>query len=497
MNRAILILSCLLTLGVCAEDATKPPVSGTVSSTRAEYDGNALHLNGHVVLDHGLGKMNAEFASLEKQETGKDFPFSFIHLENEVFLHLKDNAKLFCEKADLDFIALKGFLFSKENEKVTYTDILSQNIPFKLLGKDIVLEMSKREIDEKKSAYAIEKLTAQNEVTVHYNTDYILEAHRAVYKKTDQEEESDTDFPGKITATPKEEGGVCHLHHGGDLIDASKVEIDLIQEKLILKDPIGRLVSSLVPHPENSEVHFESDELTWEQRTNALSLLHNIHLQDTSLGKIDAEEFLQITQKRVEDKNVIQTISTQGKTRLEYLPLEHKTPQVLICHGSMKIDRDKLSATLLSPEENGRVLDEKQIYYEEEKIASFAERARLDYALIDSKITPVSLTLTHNIRLYSHIPDAPKRCSLADRLTYSPATRTTILYANPGKRVLFWDEKQSLQIAAQEVHITQDPQTKEETIKGVGNVKFSFTSEESTLLKNIFPFYKREAPHHE
>ena len=497
LQSRVLVTFCLLAIAAFAEEPPKVPHSGTVSSTHAEYDGNALILNGHVILNHGLGKMNAEHASLEKQEAGKDFPFSFIHLEKEVFLHLKDNAKLFCEKADLDFITLKGNLYSKDNEKVTYTDLLNQTIPFKLLGKNITLEMSKLETDEKKNTYEIETVTAENAVTVHYNNDYILEAHRAHYRKNKQEQENTSEFSGFITATPKEDSDVCHLHHLGDLIDASKVEIDLIKETLILKDPIGRLVSSLVPHPENSEVRFESDELSWEQSQNTLSLHHNIHVQDSSLGKIDADDHLQLTQKKVEDKTVIQMISTQGKTRLEYIPHNQTTPQVLICHDSMLIDRDKLSAVLLSPEEKGRVLDEKQIYYEEERIASFADRARIDYAIVDSKITPVSLTMTHNIRLFSHLPDAPQRCSLADRLTYSPETHTLILSADPGKRVLFWDEGQSLCIAAQEIHIIQDSKTKEESIKGVGNVKFAFTSQESELLQDIFPFYKREAPHHE
>ena len=497
MKRTILVISCLLTISALAEEPPKTPRSGTVSSTHAEYDGNALILDGHVILNHGLGKMNAEHAALEKQETGKDFPFSFIHLEKEVFLHLKDNAKLFCEKADLDFITLRGFLYSKENEKVTYTDLLNQDIPFKLLGKNIILEMSKLETDEKKNTYEVETVTAENAVTVHYNNDYILEAHRAHYRKNQQEKENTSEFPGFVTATPKDAGDMCHLHHLGDLIDSTKVEIDLIKEMLILKAPIGRLVSSLVPHPENSEVRFEADELRWEQPTNTLSLLNNIHIQDSALGMIDADERLQLTQKKVEDKTVIQTISTQGKTRLEYLASGQTKPQVLICYGSMLLDRDKLSAVLQSPEEKGRVLDEKQIYYEEERIASFAERARIDYAIVDSKITPVSLTMTRNIRLFSHVPDAPKRCSLADRLTYSPETHTLILFADPGKRVLFWDEGQSLCIAAQEVHIIQDSKTKQESIKGVGNVKFAFTSQESELLQDIFPFYKREAPHHE
>jgi hypothetical protein len=50
-----------------------------------------------------------------------------------------------------------------------------------------------------------------------------------------------------------------------------------------------------------------------------------------------------------------------------------------------------------------------------------------------------------------------------------------------------------MKIAAQEVHITRDPETHEERVQGVGNVKFSFTDEESALLKKLFPHYKPPA----
>jgi len=43
-------------------------------------------------------------------------------------------------------------------------------------------------------------------------------------------------------------------------------------------------------------------------------------------------------------------------------------------------------------------------------------------------------------------------------------------------------------MSAQEVHLTKDPLTGKTQVKGIGNVKFSLTSEESHLLKNRFTF---------
>ena len=62
VQRIVLSLSALFLT------AAVKPDSGMLSSSSAAYDGNALVLSGQVSLDHGLGKMRAEQAVLEKQE---------------------------------------------------------------------------------------------------------------------------------------------------------------------------------------------------------------------------------------------------------------------------------------------------------------------------------------------------------------------------------------------------------------------------------------------
>src|SRR5690348_14837979 len=130
-----LLLTILLSSSVIAvESPPLLPEAGSVSSTNATYDGNALLLTGHVILDHGLGKMTAEEASLQKQEMGKDFPFSVIELRKDVHLALKSSAELLCERADLNFDSLTGVLYSSDTSKVSYIDGFKkkkETIPFK------------------------------------------------------------------------------------------------------------------------------------------------------------------------------------------------------------------------------------------------------------------------------------------------------------------------------------------------------------------------------
>lgn len=470
--------------------ANETPQTGAISSTQAEYDGNALILKGDVLLNHSLGKMKAELASLQRQETGKEFPFSFIHLENQVHLFLKENAELSCSTADLDFNSQKGKLFSQKNSKVSYTDLLRQNAPFQILGKEADLVFIKENENP-----SIESILLHDDVSIHYAGEFLLTAGQALYTKKETRTANGPAAPhaGSIVASPKNEGEKCLILHQEDRVEAKLIRLDLIQSQLLLSEPTGVLSSSLIPHPEQSRLQFSSQNLIWDHLNNTLQLLGEISIDDSLLGHFDAKERLSLSQKKELGKTVLTALYTKGDARFRYLDRIHNEPQLLVSYGTIHFQRDKMNALLTSPQTaNGSVQLEDQLYYEEARISAFANNASLDFVLNGNQLQPSSLTLTGAIRFFSRDPSQPKRCALADRVVYSPATRTFILSANPGKKVLFWDEGQSLSMCAQEIHITKDPDSGADAIQGVGNITFSFTSEESQLLHQLFPFYKNK-----
>ena len=79
------------------------------------------------------------------------------------------------------------------------------------------------------------------------------------------------------------------------------------------------------------------------------------------------------------------------------------------------------------------------------------------------------------------------RFAKADHLHYQNEAQLLTLTAAPHERVLFWDEEKHLSISASEVQISKDPQTREESIKGIGNVRFHFSPAENALIAKIFP----------
>ena len=463
--------------------------SGSLSSTHATYDGNALILTGHVILDHGLGKMQAEEASLQKQEVGKDFPFSVIGLRKDVRLALRNSAELICETADLDFNTLKGLLKPKEASQVVYTDTFKrkkESVAFQLKGNSMELFFSKDVNQEKKSTFDIETLLVKEEVQIQYAQQFQLLADHALYRKQNASKE----FQGIITAYPKDEHSTCQLTHEEDLILADMIDLNMLTSQLVLLHPKGKLQSTLLPHLQKEPMRFSADHLVWNHSTHTLLLSGHIHIDEEMLGTLTASDELQLIHSLVKGKRVLKAIQTQGPASLIYRDPSYKVPHKLIAYGKIDIDRDKLLATLESPEKEGKVPLDKQIYYEEEEIGVFADRATLEYSESNERFTPISLNLKGNIRLFSHNPKQPPRCGIADRLNYSLTTGTLILAANPGNSVLFWDESQGLRMSASEVHITYDTQSKQHAVKGVGKVQLSLSEQEQQHLKQLFPYYK-------
>lgn len=489
-------LFALLLAAPLMANAPEIPDSGSLSSSDASYDGNSLVLTGHVVLDHGLGKMTAEEASLQRQEAGKDFPFSLIQLRKDVLLALKNSAQISCGSADLDFTALKGVLQPSENGKVVYTDQIKKKrgeaSPFKLMGQYVQLNFLKQAHEGKKTEYEIDNILAKEDVVIDYAGDFQLYADQALYRKelSRDYKSSKKEFQGIVTAYPKDEQTQCRLTHLGDEIYADMVDFDLINSKISLLHPKGVLAAAVIPHLQKGEMRFQADHLYWDQIKNTLTLKGQIALDENALGTLCAEDEIQITQTAIKGKHLLKAIHAQGPSTLVYKD-PYNAAHRLVSSGSIDFNRDKLRATIDSLEKEGAVPQDNQLYYEEEEFAVYADNASLEYSIAGDVLQPSSLTLTGNIRLFSHDPKKPMRCGLADRLNYSLTTKTLILSANPGKKVLFCDESQGMRLSAPEVHITYDAESKQQQVKGIGAVQFAFTADEQNKIQQLLPFLKR------
>lgn len=479
-----MIFQLLSSVMLCAAAPVSAPVSaqveapvtqavdaGTISSSNASYDGNALILKGQVLLDHGLGKMQAEEAILQKQEVGKDFPFSLIHLEKDVHLKLNQSGELKCEKADLDFGSMKGLLTS--SRRVTYTDTLKRkkgkSPSFQLVSSAIDLQFLKK-ADQPKVSYDVQDILARDNVELTYADGFTLFTDAILYKK-ELINPTSNEFQSHLSSVGKQK---CKLVHQADTIEADSFNLDILHTRLVMTNPQG-----ILPSIAKGEVRFSAESLQWNHDQNTLVLKGNPTVNEPNLGTIVSDKEVYLFQK---DKSLV-GFKSLGNTTLTYLN-NHQ----LISHGILSFDRERKLGTVESPMINGVVPEELQLSYKEGEMSILADKAHIEYTEENGSFQPVSVSLKGQVKVAAS-GDKPSRYGLADRLTYSPTTKTFILGADPGKKVLFVNNEENIRISAQEVHITQDPTTKKQSVKGLGNVKLALSTEEQLSLNKYFGKY--------
>ncbi len=442
------LLSFLFPLLLSAEIKTS-----SISSQRASYDGNALILKGEVELQHSLGTMHSGGARLIRDK--KEGPFSSILLTDEVLIALKNRGEISCGKANFDFEAMRGNFVPKSGGMIQFRNLLAGPLSFSSKSADV-------EFEKENDLLKVTKVDANETVELQYGKEFFLTADHAVY--------TDGEF-SSVIAEPN-----CVLTHYDDRITAEKVEFLPQSSKVILTAPKGRLTPSSFSSTQG--VDFSCDRLIWERVPQILTLRGNVSVQDAGIGDIRCDEEVELRQREENGKWALSSITAKGKTEITY-QLDEDFKHLLICYGQMQVDQDRLVLTLDSPHEQ-------PIEYFHDEMKLCADRAELDYTEEGKTIKPRRLLLAGNVHLF--IENNQSRCSIADQFAFYPEEKKMVLCAQNGNNVLFWDEEKDLSISAREVHIFRNE--KGENVKGVGNVRFAFSSAENELLKKIFPFYK-------
>lgn len=410
----------------------------SISSTEAAYDGTSLKLNGNVELEHDLGLMQSQEALLEKD------PFSQIHLKDGVIITLKKQGKILCSSADLDLDAMEGKLLSAEDKKIQFEH---EALKLGCLAAELFFSHAKEP--------TLSNMKALGEVEIDYEGDLSLMAGEATYEK--EPVAIMTAYPGVNAA--------CVIRRGDDRMEAKKVQFFPNEGKVVIEGPSGSFRSALLGKEGSGQMAFNCGALTLNHLSNRLVLERAVTMSEPKIGTIRCNGSIAVTQMEKGGKHTLETLTTEGD--VEWQHADH----FLSCQGPLQIDNKRMEANL-----------GESIEFQQGDLKLMADRGMMKYA----ELRPSQLSLEGNVRL----SDKALRCATADSLDYMPETQTVILRANPGKKVLFWDSEKQMTISAREVHITHDSETKEENVKGIGKVQFSFTSAESQELQKLFPFYR-------
>lgn len=430
---------------------TFPTDKGSIASQLASYDGSALHLEGGVSIEHGFGTMKAETAILTREEErSEEFPFTSIELSHAVQLALSTSAQVECEKAVLDFSTLKGTLTSPQ--QVHYIDTLkreNKEAPFELFSPQINLQMVKN--PQKKEAYDIEKAHATHGVHLIYDKLYHLETESIVFSQNN------------ISSDGKSR---CLWSYQNDRLHAERFDLDLALNELSLQKAAGHITSF-----SQGTVQFTADALRWNHTENHLTLQGSPHVQESSLGTIVSDHEIDLLLK----EQTLHRLTSTGKTTLT-----SQKGHRLTTEGSVMVDGENHLATIQPS------INQQQLLYEEEEMSLHADQASIRYKEDDHGLHPDIVELQGHIKIFSQEKEGPSRRGIADTLTYHPDTRTCILKAHPGQKVLFIRDQDQLRLSANEVHITYDPVSKQQQVQGIGHVALSFSPEEQQLLNKVF-----------
>lgn len=122
-----------------------------------------------------------------------------------------------------------------------------------------------------------------------------------------------------------------------------------------------------------------------------------------------------------------------------------------------------------------------------------ASKAKIDYKEVQGTLEATKVTLYENVRLVNlgSVEKPASQYALADEVCYYPQEQLTILEGK-NSRVLFYDQLRDMQLSARSVRAQKDPVTKNETVQGIGDVRFVFGPEELEKIKtNIHKGYPK------
>jgi|JI10StandDraft_1071094.scaffolds.fasta_scaffold02736_17 hypothetical protein len=220
-------------------------------------------------------------------------------------------------------------------------------------------------------------------------------------------------------------------------------------------------------------IDLSSDEAYYDGDTLVLSG----HVQlDHDFGTLLGDNVFSLKQRKLFGKHTLQSIETEGKTIL----ITHENAS-FTNYGTMKLDRDELFMTCDNP-------IGKQLKYEKDTLLLYADSARIEYALQGFEMKPHAIYLDGNVKILSHNLSYPLKKGLADHIFHNPIEQKTHLTGDEGKQVLFWDEEKKLSLSAPEILIEHG---KEDLVKGVGTVRFTFTEEEGKKMNELL-YHKKD-----
>jgi hypothetical protein len=470
-----------------------------IDSDLADYDGAKITLSGSVVVEHELGNISSGNMILTPANGTKKLRFSSLNMHDNVKILFRDGGHLSCASAYIDSKAQSAkFSGNADQEYVIYSesrlDQAGRSIPLVVKSRQMNVKIFHNE-DENEHVHStatISEIEANDKVTVNYNHDIIALSDNALYQRESKE------IPGMILMKALDHSGLCQAtNRNGDIIRSTRMQIDLVHKQLSFYCPKG----SIYTPGENENPHridFACQMMTWHEPQDLLVMNEKIVINQEGFGQLSSNEEVKIQRHMIEGIKRLQFIESFGETILSYIQ-DGNPPYTLRSYGQLTIDHEKLQTRLESPHNgNGEVLNGKQIHFQDRLGEIYADKAIVSYDYINRSIVPAKLILQGHVQILNRTAADDKdrgrflQYAIADEVEYFPLQSKMVFKAQNGGRVLFYDKANNFKVSAPALKIMRDPNSKKDSIKGVGDVRFSFIDEELEELRKRFNLPEEE-----
>ena len=219
-------------------------------------------------------------------------------------------------------------------------------------------------------------------------------------------------------------------------------------------------------------------------------LYGDVRADSAEFGAFRAEKEVQLCRS---PEGNIETLKCLGPCRLVCDSDGSSRDIELLCFGELLLDRNRETVFIASPQsEDGSVAEDKQAFFRDHQGRVFADRAEVLYQTEAGKTTPRQVVLNGRVRMYNR-QGAALQYALADRAIFDAASRRMRLIANRGKRVLFFDKMNNLQVSAPELWMTRDETTGKSKVQGKGDVRFEFRENELAQIRTLMNLKAKQA----
>ncbi len=437
----------------------------SLESDSANYHGNVFTLYGHVWLKHHLGEMRAEEARLMALKPGDAYSFQVLNLLGEVSLTLSDQGTLSCENAEINYDTLKAkFWGMSQRGAVNYRSALPDSTIVSLRSDEMYVDLK---ADKEKRHFSFSKVNPQGNVHLDYGAQFIASSDFASYNTS----------TANLSLGMKKKTESCRiLRKNGDNIYAKTIHLNEAKKEVYLHETSGTLFYEEA-RASFSPTHFSSRDLTWKYKQHTLLLEKDVVIQ-SPLYELYTNRYVEVSQRNINNKMEWANFKAFGNASLHHTA-QNGTLRSLETHQYILVDNIKLEAILTSP-------PNEQVLYTDPRGTVRADRVNAYFERIGGHNELSKLHLQENVRIFNYQTDQVEQYALADIVEYNPDDERMTLTAHPGKRVLYYDALNNIQLSAKQIELRRNELNGKTAAQAFGHVKITLNKEEMELIKERF-----------